>query len=374
MGQREAEGRGQQHRGSLGGNLPGGVVGLPVRRRLDQEGRGGSELAAGGEALDQAGDQDDHRSPHTDLGVGWGQRHDQGAEHHQHQGQRQRVLPALAVGIAAQHHAAQRADQVRDREGRKGEDQRKRAIGLGIEVLGDDHGEGRVDDDVEPFQGGADGAADHRLLGSGQLLRGGGYCRQPCCSPWVWVWNWGMPSEGLGAQLGQEVVDERLAGGDLLKFDELVRGVGLGDVAGAAHDGGDAGVEEQAGLGAVGGLVGAGDATQLGGQRNDARVFGRIQARGLGQHGELDANLSVLLPHGLLDAHGFCPESLNEVSRVIGGNRTELEVQGALGRDGVDGNAAVDLVHRGGGVGDDEGLIERAVLPESPAPSSQRRG
>src|SRR6478752_816516 len=52
----------------------------------------------------------------------------------------------------------------------------------------------------------------------------------------------------LGAEVAEEVGEEGVAALDLLDRDELVRRVGLRDVAGAADDGRDAGALEEAGL------------------------------------------------------------------------------------------------------------------------------
>src|SRR5699024_544560 len=70
----------------------------------------------------------------------------------------------------------------------------------------------------------------------------------------------------VGGQVNDEGVDEGLAGGDLLEFDELVGGVGLGNVPGSADDGRDACLGEQTRLGAVGDLVIGGDAAPVRGE------------------------------------------------------------------------------------------------------------
>src|SRR5699024_12401505 len=74
------------------------------------------------------------------------------------------------------------------------------------------------------------------------------------------------PGGAVGGQVDDEVVDEGFAGGDLLEFDELVGGVGLGDVPGSADDGRDACLGEQTRLGAVGDLVIGGDAAPVRGE------------------------------------------------------------------------------------------------------------
>ena len=88
---------------------PEGAV-LRSRRLFDHPGRGGAELGAETDALQQPEDDEQHRGDGADAGVGRRQSDRQRAQAHQHQRVNQRVLAAVAVGHVAENIRADRTD------------------------------------------------------------------------------------------------------------------------------------------------------------------------------------------------------------------------------------------------------------------------
>src|SRR5699024_11062010 len=74
---------GEEHRDALRRGLEGGVEGLAALGVLGQEGRGRTELTAGGDALDDAGDDEADRRPDADGRLARQDDDDEHAESHQ---------------------------------------------------------------------------------------------------------------------------------------------------------------------------------------------------------------------------------------------------------------------------------------------------
>src|SRR5690606_14588468 len=188
---------GRQQRGeALAGHLPAGEEAAPVGRVFGQEGGGAAELAAGREALDHARGHDADGRPDADGGVGRHQRDQQGAEHHQHDGQRQRGAPADAVGIDPQHQRAERTHEEGHAERAQRQQQRDAVVVAGKEQPRNGHGEEAVDDQVEPFQriadrgGGDDAPGGRRRPAGGWGERRGGFhgrYSEGGCEAGMWV-------------------------------------------------------------------------------------------------------------------------------------------------------------------------------------------
>ena len=89
------------------------------------------------------------------------QRHRQRAERHHHDRQQQRGLAAVAVGIGAEQHAADRPRQECQREAAEGQQQGYRRVFVGKERLGEIDREIGIDRDVEPFERIAERGRDH---------------------------------------------------------------------------------------------------------------------------------------------------------------------------------------------------------------------
>ena len=128
-GEGEADDAGGERRHALAGRLPGAVEAAPARRcRLQQVGRGRPHLAAGGETLDEAGQQHQEGRRDPDAGVGGGGGQNGRAQGHEGDGERERRLAAMAVGKGADEHPAERPRDVAGAVGADGEQQARERI------------------------------------------------------------------------------------------------------------------------------------------------------------------------------------------------------------------------------------------------------
>lgn len=158
---------------------------------------------------------------------------------------------------------------------------------------------------------------------------------------------------------------ELLAARQLLQRHVLVGLVRLIDAAGAAHHGRDAGVLEDAGLGAEGDQRGARLVSQALGKARD-RIVGRGQeARDLADGLEAEAGVGRDLLHAGLDAARVAAELLLHLLRIGGGQVAEFVAELGVARHHVVGDAAVELAHAGGAEGHVEAGVARFVAFEA---------
>ena len=110
--QGKADGRGHENRDLLACGLERGVEALVAGgRNLGKIDRNAAEFDAGGEALQQATDEDDDRRGNADRGIGRTERDGDGADRHDRQGHDQALAAADLVDIGAEHDGADRAHQ-----------------------------------------------------------------------------------------------------------------------------------------------------------------------------------------------------------------------------------------------------------------------
>eukprot|EP01022_Parablepharisma_sp_SALTPOND_P029462 TRINITY_DN735_c0_g1_i1.p1 TRINITY_DN735_c0_g1~~TRINITY_DN735_c0_g1_i1.p1 ORF type:complete len:1397 (+),score=453.90 TRINITY_DN735_c0_g1_i1:9191-13381(+) len=157
------------------------------------------------------------------------------------------------------------------------------------------------------------------------------------------------------AQLAQEL----LAALHLRQRHELVGLVGVANIAGAADDGGDADLLEQAGLGAIGHLAGLAVTGERAHQLGHGGLLGRFQRRAAGEVVDLDAGLGEFGTHlrqqGLGDVLvDLCLDVGHAHARQVAEFIGEFAQLG----DGVDRDAATDLV---GGHGAERHIEELVV-------------
>ena len=162
---------GEEHRDALGRGLEGGVVGLAALGVLGEEGGGGSEFAAGGDALDDAGDDEADRGPDADRRLAGQDDDDEHTEGHQSDGQRQGRLAPVLVGVPADEDGAQRSHDEGDGEGRPGHQLRGQALAR-IEDRRDRGGHESEEDDVVPLEGIAQSSREYGLAGPRLLFAG----------------------------------------------------------------------------------------------------------------------------------------------------------------------------------------------------------
>ena len=162
----------RQHR-EVGEEQPGGhaelrprgdeaAIGIALGPFHGQQHRA-APLAADPDALDEAQDGQQDRTPDSDLVVGRNERDREGRDAHQQQGRDQRRLAADAIAVVAEDRGA---DRPRDEPDRVDAERLQRAdqrIGVREVQLGEDQaGDGAVEEEVVPLDGGADGARDDR--------------------------------------------------------------------------------------------------------------------------------------------------------------------------------------------------------------------
>ncbi|ESS40944.1 hypothetical protein P355_1905 [Burkholderia cenocepacia KC-01] len=141
----------------------------PVGRELGDEGGGAAVLAAGREALHEAGDEQQDRGHDADRRIARDQADREGADgHHDHRGG-EHALAADAIAERAEHHAAERTHEERGRERAEGGQQlRGRAAGR-EEHLAERDGDIAVDAEVEPFHRVAERHRADRALEDGRV-------------------------------------------------------------------------------------------------------------------------------------------------------------------------------------------------------------
>jgi hypothetical protein len=164
----------QQSAQSLTGELPACHEATPVRHMLDQKRGRTAELASGGEALQQTREDDRDRRENADGRVTRHQPDRQRTERHHDDRNHQRRLAAEAIGIGAEHNAADRPRQIRQTERAQRQQQRCRLVLVRKERFRDIDREVAVDGDIVPFQRVADRRRDDQL-GNVLLLRLGSY-------------------------------------------------------------------------------------------------------------------------------------------------------------------------------------------------------
>lgn len=139
---------------------------LPLAHVLVEQGRG-AEFSSCGEALHHAHHQEQQRSDKAHGGVGRQQADGGGGARHQQDDREQGVAAADPVATAAEVHAAQRADQERQREDPVGGQQPSGVAFLREEVMSDRGCHDTVDRVVEPFDRDPDrGGPEHPSLSS----------------------------------------------------------------------------------------------------------------------------------------------------------------------------------------------------------------
>lgn len=116
---------------------------------LQQQRGGRADFTAGGEALNQTADHDQHRRQNADLRIGRCEGDQGGADAHQDDSHQHGGLAADPVGIGAQHHAAQRAHDKADAEHRHRHQQRAVGAVAGKIEFADDGGKEAVYGEVE---------------------------------------------------------------------------------------------------------------------------------------------------------------------------------------------------------------------------------
>ena len=161
--QRGAETGSKQSAYPLARELPACDEPSTFRRMLDQKGGRTSEFAAGGKSLHQTRDDDRDRRENTDGRIGRHQRHRKRTGRHHDDGDHQRRLAAVTIGIGPKQNAADRADQERQAESPEGQKQRCRLVVAWKKRLRDIDGEIGVNGDIKPFQRIPDRCRDDEL-------------------------------------------------------------------------------------------------------------------------------------------------------------------------------------------------------------------
>ena len=169
--------RAAQGGNALAAKLPAHTKATPADTAgLHQHGGGGTDLAAQREALKQTPRQNDQRAKQARRGVRRGHRQTKRSNHHQADGQRHGSLAPVAVGIVADHEAAQRPHHKADAERCHGQQQRTVGALGGEEQLADHEREEAVDGEVIHFQRVADGAGGDQPGLAGSSWLGGSRC------------------------------------------------------------------------------------------------------------------------------------------------------------------------------------------------------
>jgi hypothetical protein len=160
--------RAEQHAQALARELPARHVAAVGRRGvLDQQRGRCAHLAAGREALDEPRQHDQQGRRDADGRVGRREGDQRAAQRHQEDGERHGLLAARAVGVGADHDAAQRPHDEADAEARH----RQQQLAVGIEgreeELADHQRKKTVDGEVEELEPVADGGGDDGLAPAG---------------------------------------------------------------------------------------------------------------------------------------------------------------------------------------------------------------
>ena len=138
-----------------------------LRRPLHEVGHGGAHLAAVRQALQQAGDDEDHRGEDAHRAVGGGEGDDQAAERGDHHRREEAALAAHPVRVGAEHVAADGAGDEAHREDGQGGEQLGGGVVRVEDLRREDRGEDRVDVPVVPLQRVAEVHGQHVLQAPG---------------------------------------------------------------------------------------------------------------------------------------------------------------------------------------------------------------
>jgi hypothetical protein len=126
-----------------------------------------AHFAAGREALDEPRQHDDDGRRDADGRVGGREGDERAAQCHEEDGERHGLLAARAVGVGADHDAAQRPHDEADAEARHRQQQLAIRIEGRKEELADHQRQEPVDREVEELEPVADGGGDDGLAPAG---------------------------------------------------------------------------------------------------------------------------------------------------------------------------------------------------------------
>ena len=131
-------------------------------------------LPTDADALDHAQKGQDHGAPNTDRLVGGNKGDQKGRDAHaQKRGDQGRLAPD-AVAVMAEYRGADRAADKADEVGAERRERCGERIFVGeVELAEDQAGRGAVDEEIVPFDRGADRRGDHRLAQLRAVLRRG---------------------------------------------------------------------------------------------------------------------------------------------------------------------------------------------------------
>ncbi|MGC0396347.1 hypothetical protein ACVME5_004039 [Bradyrhizobium liaoningense] len=142
------------------------------RAILDHHQHGAAPFAAEADTLEKAQSDQQHRRGNADLLVGRKQADQEGADAHHHDRDREHRLAADPVAVMAKDRSSERPRQKSDGVGAEGRDGGERGIACGEEDLVE-HQRGRraIDEEVVPFDRGADHARPHDPSQARRLVR-----------------------------------------------------------------------------------------------------------------------------------------------------------------------------------------------------------
>jgi hypothetical protein len=146
---------------------------------LTEIGGAGAVFAAEAQPLQDPREAEDDGSGQTDRSISRCHRNDQRPEAHHHDGQRQRVAPAIAIGQMAEHPAAERAHQEARSKQQRRIELLHHLVAIREERLGEIQGERRIGVEIVPLDEIADRADEDRAQPAlhvgdiGTLLRDG---------------------------------------------------------------------------------------------------------------------------------------------------------------------------------------------------------
>ncbi len=166
---RHAELRPRRHQAALS------VMARPFHREQHRS----APFAADADALNHPQHGQDDRAPDADRVVGRHEGDEEGRDAHAQQRGDQRRLAADAIAVMAEDRGADRPSDEADEIGAECRERRRQRILVGkVELAEDQPGGGAVDEEVVPFDGGADGGRDDGLA---QLLAVVGLGHRPVC-------------------------------------------------------------------------------------------------------------------------------------------------------------------------------------------------
>jgi hypothetical protein len=116
------------------------------------------------DALDGAQHGQSDAAPNSNRGVGGHECDQESRNAHEHEGGDQRCLAADAVAVMAEDRSADRARGETDEIGAEGQQRGSGRIGIReIKLAENQSGRGSIEEEVVPFDGGADRGGDHCL-------------------------------------------------------------------------------------------------------------------------------------------------------------------------------------------------------------------